>query len=87
MARPVPGYLEELGPHASDTETFVALKAEVRTGAGPACRSTCAPASACRDARSEIVVQYRDVPYSIFREASRHLVANGSCCGCNPTKA
>ena len=71
----VPGYLDELG-HPSRTETFVALKVEVgcwrwagvpfylRTGKRLATRA------------SEIVVQYRNVPYSIFREASRHLVAN-----------
>jgi glucose-6-phosphate 1-dehydrogenase len=73
--RPVLGYLDELG-HPSDTETFVALKAEVmswrwagvpfylRTGKRLAARA------------SEIVVQYRKVPHSIFSEASRHLVAN-----------
>ena len=36
------------------------------TGAGPACRSICAPASACRTARTEIVIQFSDVPHSIF---------------------
>jgi glucose-6-phosphate 1-dehydrogenase len=73
--RPVPGYLDELDQR-SDTETFVALKAEVeswrwagvpfylRTGKRLAARA------------SEIVVQYRKVPHSIFSEASRHLVAN-----------
>ena len=73
--QPVPGYLDELG-HRSDTETFVALKAEVlswrwsgvpfylRTGKRLAARA------------SEIIVQYRSVPHSIFSEASRHLVPN-----------
>jgi glucose-6-phosphate 1-dehydrogenase len=73
--QPVPGYLDELG-HRSDTETFVALKAEVlswrwsgvpfylRTGKRLASRA------------SEIIVQYRKVPHSIFSEASRHLVPN-----------
>lgn len=71
----VPGYLEELG-HGSDTETFVVVKAEVlswrwagvpfylRTGKRLASRA------------SEIIVQYRNVPYSIFSEASRHIVPN-----------
>ena len=73
--QPVRGYLDELG-QASDTETFVALKAEVenwrwagvpfylRTGKRLAARA------------SEIVVQYRHVPHSIFTEASRHLMPN-----------
>ena len=43
----VPGYLEELG-HASRTETFVAIKAEVENWRWAGIRSTCAPASACR---------------------------------------
>jgi glucose-6-phosphate 1-dehydrogenase len=73
--RAVAGYLDELG-HRSDTETFVVVKAEVlswrwagvpfylRTGKRLGARA------------SEIIVQYRNVPYSIFSEASRHLVAN-----------
>ena len=71
----VAGYLDELG-HRSDTETFVVVKAEVlswrwagvpfylRTGKRLGARA------------SEIIVQYRNVPYSIFSEASRHLVPN-----------
>lgn len=43
----VPGYSDELG-RDSATETFVAIKAGSRTGAGRGCRSTCAPASAWR---------------------------------------
>jgi len=63
---PVPGYSEEAGGAASDTETFVALSAHIdnwrwagvpfylRTGKRMAVRST------------EIVVQFRQVPHSIF---------------------
>ena len=32
--------------NADATETFVAIRPPSTTGAGPACRSTCAPASA-----------------------------------------
>ena len=49
----VPGYREEdeVAPD-SKVETFVALKLRGRrTGAGPTCPSTCAPASGCRGAR------------------------------------
>ena len=43
----VVGYLDEEGvPDDSKTETYVALKLRSTTGAGRACRSTCAPASA-----------------------------------------
>ena len=37
-----------------------------RTGAGPACRSTCAPASGWTQRVSEIVIQFKDVPHSMF---------------------
>ncbi|GLK86375.1 glucose-6-phosphate dehydrogenase [Ancylobacter defluvii] len=62
----VPGYLEELGSSRSQTETFVALKAEVgnwrwagvpfylRTGKRLASRV------------SEIVVEFKPVPHSVF---------------------
>jgi len=64
---PVPGYAEEIG-RASDTETFVALKAHVdnwrwkgvpfylRTGKRLPRRTT------------EIFIQFREVPHSIFGE-------------------
>src|SRR5699024_5045863 len=65
-----PGYLQDLGQSASRTETFVAIKAEVgnwrwagvpfylRTGKRMPARV------------SEIVVNFRTIPYSIFAEAS-----------------
>ncbi|HTK36569.1 MAG TPA: glucose-6-phosphate dehydrogenase [Caulobacteraceae bacterium] len=70
----VPGYAEEAGGHPADAETYVALAAQVdnwrwagvpfylRTGKRMPVRS------------SQIVVQFRDVPYSIFGGAS--LLAN-----------
>ena len=72
----VPGYLQELGRNESATETYVAIKAEIgnwrwagvpfylRTGKRLAGRS------------SDIVVQFRCVPHSIFGEATDQLVAN-----------
>ncbi|MFG1376203.1 glucose-6-phosphate dehydrogenase [Xanthobacter autotrophicus] len=72
----VPGYLEELGSGASETETFVALKAEIgnwrwsgvpfylRTGKRLASRV------------SEIVITFRPVPHSVFDESAGALRAN-----------
>ena len=72
---PVPGYLEELGK-ASDTETFVALKAHVdnwrwknvpfylRTGKRMPVR------------QSEIIIQFRPVPHSMFAERGGRLRDN-----------
>jgi len=73
----VPGYREELGgDHASDTETFVAIKAELdnwrwagtpfylRSGKRLAARA------------SEIVVQFRPVAHSIFPRESGAIEPN-----------
>ncbi len=72
--RAVPAYAEEPGGHQSRTETFVALAANIdnwrwagvpfylRTGKRMALR------------RSEIVIQFRPVPHSIF--AGSELLAN-----------
>ena len=72
--RPVSGYAEEHGGHASETETYVALSANIdnwrwagvpfylRTGKRLPCRS------------SEIIIQFRAVPHSIF--GGSNLLAN-----------
>ncbi|HSI41289.1 MAG TPA: glucose-6-phosphate dehydrogenase [Xanthobacteraceae bacterium] len=72
----VPGYLEELGSGRSQTETFVAVKAEVenwrwagvpfylRTGKRLAARM------------SEIVIGFRPVPHSVFGQAAGPIDAN-----------
>jgi glucose-6-phosphate 1-dehydrogenase len=70
-----PGYLDELG-HASDTETFVAIRAHVdnwrwagvpfylRTGKRLPVRT------------SEIVIQFKGVPHSIFKDRGGRLHRN-----------
>jgi glucose-6-phosphate 1-dehydrogenase len=72
----VPGYLEELETGKSDTETFVAIKAEIgnwrwagvpfylRTGKRMARRV------------SEIIVQFKPAPHNIFPFEAGQLVAN-----------
>lgn len=72
---PVKGYQEELGA-TSNTETFVAIKAEIanwrwagvpfylRTGKRLATRA------------SEIVVSFKPIPHSIFGESAGRVVAN-----------
>ena len=72
--REVPGYTQESGGKASTTETFVAISAHVdnwrwagvpfylRTGKRMAAR------------KSEIIIQFRDVPHSIF--PGSRLLAN-----------
>ncbi len=73
---PVKGYLEELEGGVSNTETFVAIKAEIgnwrwagvpfylRTGKRLAARM------------SEIVISFKPIPHSIFDEAAGRITAN-----------
>jgi glucose-6-phosphate 1-dehydrogenase len=80
---PVPGYVEEIG-HDSQTETFVALKAHIdnwrwkgvpfylRTGKRMPQRDT------------EIFIQFRDVPYSIFASRGATTKPNKLVIGLQP---
>lgn len=73
---PVKGYLEELEGGVSNTETFVAIKAEIgnwrwagvpfyiRTGKRMASRV------------SEIVITFKPIPHSIFEQAAGRIEAN-----------
>jgi len=81
--QPVPGYVEEVG-HASNTETFVAIKAFVdnwrwkgvpfylRTGKRMPQRDT------------EIFIQFKDVPYSIFASRGATTKPNKLVIGLQP---
>ncbi|KHK90653.1 glucose-6-phosphate dehydrogenase [Novosphingobium malaysiense] len=81
----VPGYDDELGKD-SDTETFVAIKAHIdnwrwqgvpfylRTGKRLPRRTT------------EIVVQFRNVPHSIFSGRSAKMVSNRLVIGIQPSE-
>ena len=80
---PVPGYAEEIG-HESQTETFVALKAHIdnwrwkgvpfylRTGKRMPARDT------------EIFIQFKDVPYSIFAARGATTKPNKLIIGLQP---
>ncbi|WP_371379259.1 glucose-6-phosphate dehydrogenase [Thalassotalea aquiviva] len=75
--QPVPGYLEEEGANVdSDTETFVAIKAEIdnwrwtgvpfylRTGKRMPCK------------HSEVVIHFKHQPHNIFKKSFIQLPAN-----------
>ncbi len=65
--QPVPGYVAELnGPENSHTETFVALKAEVRTWRWANVPFYLRTGKRLPQKVSEIVIQYRALPFSIF---------------------
>ena len=77
----VPGYLDELptdggGKAESTTETFVALRAEVQTWRWAGVPFYLRTGKRLPARVSEIVIQFREVPLSIFGEAGGGLSAN-----------
>ena len=73
----VPGYLEELPEKdESATETFVALKAQVQTWRWAGVPFYLRTGKRLPSRVSEIVIQFREVPLSIFGPASGSLAAN-----------
>ena len=63
--QPVPGYAEEIG-HESQTETFVALKAHVDNWRWKGAPFYLRTGKRMPQRDTEIVIQFKDVPYSIF---------------------
>ncbi len=73
---PVRGYLEELERPASMTETFVAVKAEVSNWRWAGVPFYLRTGKRLPSRVSEIVVQFRGIPHSVFEEAAGPLQAN-----------
>ena len=71
----VPGYDGELG-RASQTETFVVVKAEVETWRWAGVPFYLRTGKRLPVRRSEIVVQFRPVPHLIFPGAARDMAPN-----------
>ncbi len=68
---PVRGYLEELDPGAtSETETFVAIRAKIDNWRWSGVPFYLRTGKRMESRRSEIVIQFKDVPHSIFGDAS-----------------
>ncbi|MTH96231.1 glucose-6-phosphate dehydrogenase [Roseibium sp. RKSG952] len=72
----VPGYLEELGHDGSSTETFVALKAEIANWRWAGVPFYLRTGKRLAKRVSEIVVQFRPIPHSIFSEEAGSITAN-----------
>jgi glucose-6-phosphate 1-dehydrogenase len=72
----VPGYLEELGNTASNTETFVALKAEIGNWRWAGVPFYLRTGKRLPSRVSEIVVTFRALPHSIFDPSSGPLLPN-----------
>jgi len=72
---PVPGYAEELG-YPSDTETFVALKAHVDNWRWSGVPFYLRTGKRLPVRKSEIVIQFKPVPHSMFAEPGAVLHPN-----------
>jgi glucose-6-phosphate 1-dehydrogenase len=72
----VPGYLEELGGAESSTETFVALKLEIENWRWSGVPFYLRTGKRLKAKHSEIVVQFQDVPHSIFPEQQFNVKPN-----------
>ena len=69
---PVPGYLQEAGAHPhSNTETYVAIKAEINNWRWATVPFYLRTGKRMQKRFSEIVVQFNEVPHSIFGEQMR----------------
>ncbi|MDF8331839.1 glucose-6-phosphate dehydrogenase [Novosphingobium cyanobacteriorum] len=71
----VNGYLEDLGQQ-SDTETFVAIKAHVDNWRWQGVPFYLRTGKRLAERRSEIVLQFKQVPHNIFAERGGRLRAN-----------
>ncbi|HQA17629.1 MAG TPA: glucose-6-phosphate dehydrogenase [Novosphingobium sp.] len=81
--QPVPGYDEELGKD-SDTETFVAIKAHLDNWRWKGVPFYLRTGKRLPERKTEIVVQFRHVPHSIFAGRGALTVPNRLVIGIQP---
>ncbi len=72
----VPGYLDEITNPTSDTETFVAIRAQVQNWRWARVPFYLRTGKRLASRLSEIVIAFRPVPHSIFGPAPGQIVAN-----------
>jgi glucose-6-phosphate 1-dehydrogenase len=80
---PVPGYDEEIG-HDSQTETFVAIKAQIDNWRWKGVPFYLRTGKRMPQRDSEIFIQFRDVPYSIFASRGATTKPNKLIIGLQP---
>jgi glucose-6-phosphate 1-dehydrogenase len=73
---PVAGYLDELGDETSRTETFVALKAEIANWRWAGVPFYLRTGKRLAGRESEIVAQFRPIPFSVFDSSAGPIEAN-----------
>jgi glucose-6-phosphate 1-dehydrogenase len=72
----VKGYLDELGDGQSDTETFVAIKAEIRNWRWAGVPFYLRTGKRMASRVSEIVMAFKPIPHSIFDSSAGRVIAN-----------
>jgi len=72
----VKGYLDDLESTMSDTETFVAIKAEIANWRWAGVPFYLRTGKRLAERVSEIVIAFKPIPHSIFGEAAGPVVAN-----------
>ena len=83
---PVPGYIEEIG-HESATETFVALKAHVDNWRWKGVPFYMRTGKRMPERDTEIFIQFKDVPYSIFASRGATTRPNKLIIGLQPEES
>jgi glucose-6-phosphate 1-dehydrogenase len=83
---PVPGYADEIG-HNSPTETFVALKAHVDNWRWKGVPFYLRTGKRMPERDTEIFIQFKDVPYSIFASRGATTKPNKLIIGLQPTES
>jgi glucose-6-phosphate 1-dehydrogenase len=84
--QPVPGYSEEIG-HDSNTETFVALKAHVDNWRWKGVPFYLRTGKRMPDRDTEIFIQFKDVPFSIFASRGATTRPNKLIIGLQPQES
>jgi len=75
--KPVPGYLEEEGANkGSDTETFVALKAEIENWRWSGVPFYIRTGKRLPEKLSQIIIHFKPAPHYIFDPDQKHLANN-----------
>ncbi|MBB3952387.1 glucose-6-phosphate dehydrogenase [Aureimonas jatrophae] len=72
----VKGYIDDLNDGTSDTETFVAIKAEIDNWRWAGVPFYIRTGKRLAERVSEIVVTFRPIPHSIFGGTAGHIAAN-----------
>ncbi|HEV8406985.1 MAG TPA: glucose-6-phosphate dehydrogenase [Sphingomicrobium sp.] len=82
----VPGYIEEVG-HDSQTETFVAIKADIDNWRWKGVPFYLRTGKRMPMRKSEIFIQFRDVPFSIFASRGATTKPNKLIIGLQPEES